>query len=248
VSDELPVLWQYSFSNYNEKARWALDFKGIRHRRKSLFPAGRRALAFARRGTLPVLDLGGQRIMDSTRIIAALEETQPDPPLYPADPDDRRRALELEDFFDEHAGHDLRRVAFWDARDRPGWIVEFMCTDQPPAQRMVLRAMLPGVRSTMRRRFAITEEEVERSRAVLRDALDRIEAEREGRAFLVGDSFSVADLTAASLLYPMAWPPEFPYPLPERYPSRFLDSIAEHPAVGWLREIWRHHRPASSAL
>ena len=26
VSDELPVLWQYSFSNYNEKARWALDF------------------------------------------------------------------------------------------------------------------------------------------------------------------------------------------------------------------------------
>src|SRR3954451_16188716 len=100
VSDDLPVLWQYSFSNYNEKARWALNFKGIRHRRKSLFPAGRRALAFARRGTLPVLDLGGQRIMDSTRIIAALEESQTEPALYPADPDERRRALELEDFFD----------------------------------------------------------------------------------------------------------------------------------------------------
>ena len=100
----------------------------------------------------------------------------------------------------------------------------------------------------MRRRFAITEEEVERSRGVLRDALDRIEAERDGHEFLVGDSFSVADLTAASLLYPMVWPPEFPYPLPERYPSQFLDSVADHPAVGWLREIWRRHRGTSAVV
>jgi glutathione S-transferase len=247
MSDELPVLWQYSFSNYNEKARWALDFKGIRHRRKSLFPAGRRALAFSRHGTLPVLDLDGKRIVDSTHIIEALEERQPKPALYPADPADCSRALELEDFFDEHAGHDVRRVGFWDARERPDWVVTFMCTDQPAALRLVLRAMLPRVRSVMRRRFAITEEEVERSREVLRAALDRIEGERQGGDYLVGESFTVADLTAAALLYPIAWPPEFPYSLPERFPSPFLDSIADHPAVGWITEIWHRHRGASAA-
>jgi glutathione S-transferase len=180
VSDQAPVLWQYSFSNYNEKVRWALDHKSIPHRRRSLFPGGPRSLMFSRNGTLPVLDLDGERIVDSTRIIEALEQRHPDPPLYPSDPDERSRALELEDFFDEHAGHDLRRIAFWDARDAPGWIADFMATDQPPAKRAVLRAMLPGVRLVMRRRFAITDQEVERSRTVLRAALDRIESERSG--------------------------------------------------------------------
>src|SRR3982750_4998305 len=80
VSDGLPVLWQYSFSNYNEKARWALDFKGIRHRRRSVRPGSPRGLWMSRGDrTLPVLDLAGTQIMDSTRIIAALEERRPDP-------------------------------------------------------------------------------------------------------------------------------------------------------------------------
>jgi glutathione S-transferase len=248
VSDKAPILWQYSFSNYNEKVRWALDYKSVPHRRRSLFPGGPRSLMFSRNGTLPVMDLDGERIVDSTRIIEALERRHPDPPLYPSDPDERSRALELEDFFDEHAGHDLRRIAFWDARDAPGWIADFMATDQPPAKRTALRAMLPGVRLVMRRRFAITGHEVERSRTVLRAALNRIESERSGEDHLVGNAFTVADLTAAALLYPMAWPPEFPYELPDQPPSRFLDSVKDHPALGWIAEIYRRHRPASAAV
>ena len=249
MSGGLPVLWQYSFSNYNEKARWALDFKLIRHRRRSLLPGGPRSLAFSRgRGTLPVLDLDGERIVDSTRIIATLEERWPEPALYPADLEERRRALELEDFFDEHAGHDMRRVAFWEARAKQRWVVDFMATDQPVAKRAALRALMPGVQAVMRRRFAISREDAERSRAVLHAALDRIEAEKGGREHLVGEQFTIADLTAASLLYPIAWPPEFPYELPARASSEFLDSLQNHPAVAWISETWRRYRGASAAV
>src|SRR5680860_1119883 len=87
---ETPRLWQYNFSNYNEKARWALDHKGIAHRRRTLMPCEPRALAFSARGTLPSLDIEGQRYGDSTEIIAALERIQPDPPLYPEDPELRK--------------------------------------------------------------------------------------------------------------------------------------------------------------
>ena len=31
-----PVLWQFRFSHFNEKARWALDWKGIPHVRRAL--------------------------------------------------------------------------------------------------------------------------------------------------------------------------------------------------------------------
>ncbi len=82
-------LWQLELSHFNEKVRWALDYKRINHRRRSLLP-GAHALITRRLtgdvGTTPVLDLDGRMIGDSTRIIAALEERWPEPPLYPPDP------------------------------------------------------------------------------------------------------------------------------------------------------------------
>ena len=97
------VLWQIEISHYNEKVRWALDYKGVPHRRRAPMPGLLHplvALAKTRRPTLPVLELDGRSIGDSTRIIGALEHRFPEPPLYPDDPGERRRALELEDFFD----------------------------------------------------------------------------------------------------------------------------------------------------
>ena len=117
MTSSRPVLWQYTFSNYNEKVRWTLDHRRIPHERRNILPGSPRALWLSARGTIPLLDLDGKRIMDSTRIIEALERRYEERPLYPADPADRARALELEDFFDENAGHDVRRVAFWDTRD-----------------------------------------------------------------------------------------------------------------------------------
>jgi glutathione S-transferase len=253
VSDELPVLWQYSFSNYNEKARWALDFKGIRHRRRSVMPGWPRSLWMSRGDrTLPVVDLDGRRVMDSTRIIAAVEERNPEPRLYPADPDQRQRALALEDFFDEHAGHDMRRVGFWEAREDLSFALDFMTTDQSRVAgavgRVGLRGSFPFVWRYMNSRYRFTEEAVVRSRETLAAALDRIESERDGRKYLVGDSFTVADLTAASLLYPLAWPPEFPYELPEPPTWKFLEPIRDHPSLGWIRETWRRHRGTTAAV
>jgi glutathione S-transferase len=253
VSDELPVLWQYSFSNYNEKARWALDFKGIRHQRRSIMPGSARGLWMSRGdGTLPAVNLDGRRIVDSTAIIAALEERQPEPALYPVDQDERRRALELEDFFDEHAGHDMRRVGFWELKDNLDYGLEFMTTDQPPIRaavgRVRLRASFPTVWRYLSKRYTFNEEAVQRSRGTLVAALDRIEAERDGGDYLVGDAFTVADLAGAALLYPLVWPPEFQYELPDPPRSAFLDSVREHPARQWISETWRRHRGSSAAV
>jgi glutathione S-transferase len=252
VSDGRPVLWQYSFSNYNEKARWALDFKGLRHRRRSVMPGGFRGLWMSRGDrTLPALDLDGERIIDSTAIIAALEARKPDPALYPADQQERRRALELEEYFDEHAGHDMRRVGFWELRQNLDYGLDFMTTDQSPLRarmaRVRLRVAFPVVWSYMNRRYDFTEAAVERSRETLAAALDRIESERAGGDYLVGESFTVADLTAAALLYPLVWPPEFPYELPDPPRWGFLEPMRGHPALGWISDMWRQHRGASAS-
>ena len=55
-----------------------------------------------------------------------------------------------------------------------------------------------------------SSEAAELARGKVLAALDRLEAELDGNEYLVGDRFSVADLTAAALFYPLAFPPEGP--------------------------------------
>jgi glutathione S-transferase len=52
-------------------------------------------------GLLPVIDLDGERIADSTRILDALDERWPDPPLVSRDPSVAARQRGLEDWVDE---------------------------------------------------------------------------------------------------------------------------------------------------
>src|SRR3954452_14164730 len=87
-----PVLWHLKVSNYNEKARWALDYKGIPHVRRAAVPGSHAKVARRLSGgtTFPVLVLDGKAIGDSTRIIEPLEARPRAPPLYPADPAERR--------------------------------------------------------------------------------------------------------------------------------------------------------------
>src|SRR5207237_1341924 len=83
-------------------------------------------------------------------------------------------------------------------------------------------------------RFRIRPETVEESREKVRAAFDMIETEAGPSGYLVGESFTVADLTAASILAPIVMPPEFPYI--ELHPDertaqsrRFRDSLKDRP-------------------
>ena len=115
-----PVLWHIPVSHYSEKARWALAHKRVEHQRHALIPGAHMAIAlWLTRGaqkTFPVLGLEGRNVGDSTAIIAALEQRFADPPLYPSDPAERARALELEEFFDEELGPHIRLLAWHELR------------------------------------------------------------------------------------------------------------------------------------
>ena len=82
-------------------------------------------------------------------------------------------------------------------------------------------------------------------------ALDRIEQERQGRAYLVGDAFTVADLTAAALLGALLQPPEIQYPLRVDLPPYLQDyraTLLQHPATQWAAGIYRLHRGRSAEV
>jgi glutathione S-transferase len=254
MSTPTPVLWQFRHSHYNEKARWALDWKGIRHVRRSLLPGLHipRALWMTGQKSVPVLLLDGRAIADSTRIIAALETLRPEPPLYPADPAELQRALALEEFFDEELGPYIRRSFFHDLLPHTDYAAALTATDFPPLVRRAYRAIFPALRVVFRLDMRIDDTGAALGRAKVVAALDRIEAELQPSGFLVGDHFSVADLTAAALLSPLVGPPEYPYAwppgsLPEPAAS-FRASLAERRAFAWASDIYRRYRGHSAEI
>jgi glutathione S-transferase len=250
---DTPSLWHIPFSHYSEKARWALDYKGIAHRRRVL---GSDYLIKVWRATgqgkLPVLLLDGRAIADSTRIIATLEERYPEPALYPRDSAARQRALALEDDLDETLGPALRAAV----------VTPLFRHDPDIALRMLTTGMgskaYPGLRRVLRvfpwyyrLRHRISERNLERDQATVATALDRIEQVRQGRAYLVGEVFTVADLTAASLLGPLLQPAELQYRLQIKLPAYLEDyrnGLLRHPALQWAAEIYRLHRGHSAKI
>ena len=93
-----------------------------------------------------------------------------------------------------------------------------------------------------------SEERAERARREVLAALDRLEAELDGNDYLVGDRFSVADLTAAALFYPLVLPPEGPElgDPPDGF-ERFREPLKERPGYQWVAEMFRAHRLPASA-
>jgi glutathione S-transferase len=250
---DTPLLWHIPISHYNEKARWALDYKRIAHHRQVLGPDYLiRAWRATGRGTLPILFLDKRPIGDSTHIIAALEERYPEAPLYPVDVAKRQRALALEDYFDEQLGPAIRAAIVTPLfRLDPDIALRVLTTGMPDKAYEMLRPLMRIFPAYYRFRHKIRDAKLEADRATVNGALDRIEQELQGRAYLSGDEFTVADLTAAALLSPLLQPPEIQYPLRVELPGYLQDYRAvflKHAAAQWAMGIYRLHRCSSAEV
>jgi glutathione S-transferase len=102
----------------------------------------------------------------------------------------------------------------------------------------------------MRSGMQIDETRAAESRAKVLAAFDRLEAELQPSGYLVGDAFTVADLTAAALLAPLLHTDEFPYRLPPLLPplAEWRASVADRPGFRWALDMYRRHRGTSAAV
>jgi glutathione S-transferase len=258
MSDK-PILWHIPVSHYSEKVRWALDHKGIEHERRAPVPGAHIAYAlWLTRGaqvTFPVLSVDGRHIGDSTAIIAALEERWPELPLYPEDPGERRRALELEDYFDERLGPQIRRFAWHALRSDRARMEELGHRMLPPAIRENRLARAFGGRfgsGYVTLRFRVADDDAAAAaRGDVLAAFERLERELEagGGGYLAGDVFSVADLTAAALFYPIVNPPEGPRVIPDGNPEleELFGPLRERSGGRWVAEMFARHRKPERA-
>ncbi len=93
-----------------------LGYKGIPFKRTDLFPVLSRGIVRALRfpgSSVPALAINGERIQDSLKISRALDRIQPEPPLFPADPEKRAAVEAAERFGGDELQHPIRQLSWW---------------------------------------------------------------------------------------------------------------------------------------
>jgi len=205
-------------SHYCEKARWALDFFGVDYDEEKHPPMIHWAWSLPSGGgrTMPILKTTDRVIGDSTAILQFLDsEHGNDKRLYPADDGLRAEVEYLEDRFDIRLGPHTRRVVYFHLLSHRTLALGVIEPGVGGGQRSVFRFGFPFFRWLMRRGMKITPTSAERSldytRQVFRAVDERLS---DGREFLVGESFTAADLGFAALAAPLLLPPAYGAPLP----------------------------------
>jgi glutathione S-transferase len=103
-------------SHPSATAELMLQHKGTPYKRTDLLPViskgALRALGFPR-NTVPAMKLDGTKVQGSRQIARELDRLRPDPPLFPADADQRAAVEEAERFGDEELQHPIRQILWW---------------------------------------------------------------------------------------------------------------------------------------
>jgi glutathione S-transferase len=139
----------------------------------------------------------------------------------------------------------MRRLAFYELRREPELLAEVGARIVPEMAALLGPVLVPYTRLFTGLRYRASDPEgAARARAMILAALDRLEAELGEEEYLVGGRFTVADLTAAALLYPLVLPAQGPSGferMPEPY-ERFRAPLTTRPGCRWVREVYERHR------
>jgi glutathione S-transferase len=170
-------------SNPSMSARLALEHKGLQYQRIDLIPTVHMAflrLAGFPAPTVPALRIDGSRVQGSLAVVRALEELRAEPPLFPRDPEGRRRVEEAERWGEAVLQPIPRRLAWWAIRRERKTLRSFAegAALHVPIG-LAIRAAGPIIRVEMHTHGA-TDESVQADLRALPETLSRIDACIEG--------------------------------------------------------------------
>lgn len=246
-------LYQFPFSHFCEKSRWALDYKGLPYRTVDLAPGTHllvtRRLAPA--SHVPILAHDGVVVQGSGAIVDYLDLYWPDRPLTPADPALAESAAVWERDLDRDVGVAVRCWFYFHALPRPRNALALLTRGLSRRQQLMVRLGFPLLRPALRKGMRINAVSAETALSRLLAMLDRLDAALARGPFLAGDRFSRADLAACALLSPLIGVGQSEAALADALPEpvwQLRASLSQRPVFDWVRTVYRQHRAAPVAM
>lgn len=246
------ILHQFPISHYCEKVRWILDHKRLPYRVHNQFPGlhARHNQRRVGRASVPVLVDGHHAIGNSSDIALYLDDQFPEPKLIPSEPAARAEVLALEAFFDDAAGVYGRRYIYSYVLRDPKLFERVFFPEYSRRARFLGKLTAGPLTRRIAAMYDCGPEAIESSLAQVERALARLEELTGGDSsrYLVGDTFTLADITAASMLGPLLSPPGTPWVLDFDIPalSAYREQLAARPAGRWVLARFAHDRRRSA--
>jgi glutathione S-transferase len=182
----------------SHSARLMLEYKDIDHRMvwllPGLWPALLRTRGF-RGGTVPAMKIDGRRLQSSREISRALDEAQPEPALFPADPQRRLEVEEEERWGDEVLQDVPRRIVRWLSVHRPETKVMIARDTGIPLPRFAAWINTPAAKHLANKVEA--DERIQDAVASVPEVLDHVD-ELIAKGVIGGDQPNAADFQIAT--------------------------------------------------
>ena len=249
MTSPAPTLYIFAISHYCEKARWALDHFGLAYRLKHVVPGLNRLLAKrlgAASGSLPFLAAADGPIAGSGAIIDWGERRRAADRASLAGPVPAE-VLAIERRLDQVAGIHIRRYYYSAALlSEPELVRPIFSRDLALVPRLAVMLGWSKIVPKMIAGMDLGPAQGAQSRDRLVGELDWLDGLLgDGRAYLCGERFTRADLTAASLLAPLINPPQHPTYAGLVIPPMLEQDIAQwrqRPALQWVRRVYADNR------
>jgi glutathione S-transferase len=184
----------------SHSVRLMLERKGIEHKMvwllPGLWPALLRTRGF-RGGTVPAMKIDDRRLQSSREISRALDEAQPDPPLFPADPKERVAVEEAERWGDGVLQDVPRRIVRWITAHRQAARVLVARDVGIPLPTVAAFVNVPAARHLAGKVDANDPAVVRAAIAQVPDVLDRVD-DLIARGVIGGDQPNAADFQIAT--------------------------------------------------
>ena len=171
-------LYSISVSHPARAAGLMLPYKGIRPEIVDIPPGMQRVLLRLhgfRGGTVPAIKIDGRKIMGSLNISRALDALQPDPPLFPSDPQQRAGVEEAERWGEEELQPPPRNIFRWAVARDPELREALAKATGMPAAPLTARMFMPLSWYFSRVVSGSTEESIRSELAAMPGQIDHVD-------------------------------------------------------------------------
>lgn len=246
-------LYQFELSQYSEKVRLILDYKGLAYRKIEVTPGVGQLDLFRLSGQrrVPVLKDGNTVISDSTAIAMYLDRKYPEKPLIPVDPQERGLCLLIEEWADASIGIKSRKVFYGALTQNQSFRTSFVPNAVPDFVKTLVGAVPPEVLDILGVGVGYGQDAVKEAKDDLKQDIEALSLLLLDRPYLVTNYPCLADLAVAGLSLLLKFPAgpylDLPEPLRGKGIPGFADSSVYETFFDWRDRLYADYRKPLNA-
>ncbi|NJN74032.1 MAG: glutathione S-transferase family protein [Limnothrix sp. RL_2_0] len=247
-------LYQFEMSQFSEKIRLILDYKGLEYKKIDVTPGIGQLDLYKMSGQrqVPVLKDGETVISDSTEIAFYLDRKYPEKPLIPVDPVQRAQCLIMEEWADESIGLKGRTAFVGALNQNPNFRTSILPKEMPDLLKNLLGAVPGDFLDFLGSGVGMGGDAVKGAQRGLKQDLEALTILVQNQPYLLGDRPTLVDFTVAGLSILLKFPNGNYFDLPDYLKGKGIPGLGDNaeytPFFEWRDRLYLEFRQEMSGV